>query len=169
MDSPNIGVIEARLSSVERDLARQTGRFDEKLNSVSDQISQKGKPEWGILASFAGLLITVVGALGGLALLPVYNKLSEHDSIVEKIRTENVPRPEIAEKVLAIYRDIDNLRSRLILTTDALQKQIDDNRRDYKSIYGAPDAFKEINDRLKRVEEMSWKATIVDKPSGQRN
>jgi hypothetical protein len=160
----NVGVLEARLTAVEREyirfgenIAGINSKIDDRFSTLSSLIAAKGQTNWGILASFAGLLITVIGALGGLALLPVYNLLEKHSVIIEKTREAQVPRGEMTEMWKGIYRETDNLRSRIILETEGLQRQIDEAKRDYKTIYSAPDALRDIGDRLKRLEESSWR------------
>ncbi len=176
MDNPpNIGVIESRLASLEREhyrfaeaIANLSGRIDEKFGSLSAQISERSKTNWSTLCTFAGLLITVIGALGGLALLPVYHTLESHGTSIEKQRDVAVPRAELTEKFASVDRDFDNARQNRIMADENLQRQIDDIRRAVNGIYGATDVIKDISDRLKKVEDMNWRAT-VESSSARRN
>ena len=61
----DIGALEQRVYGLEQGVAG----ISSQIGALSSKLDERGRTQWGVLASIAGVVLTFVIALGGLGLL----------------------------------------------------------------------------------------------------
>lgn len=159
MSEPHIGVLDQRVTGLEhgfKDLStalnHMGSRIDDRFGSLATLINERGRTQWPLLYSAAGLIISVMSIIGILAMRPTDYKISDLYDSVKELRATEVPRAEIAERWRSYDKDIENVRGRLLYETSTLEKSIDDLRKKFNDTYGARDVILDLRERLARLE-----------------
>lgn len=74
-----------RLSTFESNVQRSFTQLDQAINALSQQIQSNQRTPWPTLISLGILLLGFVGAIGGLAYLPIRQGLDRVEAAQERI------------------------------------------------------------------------------------
>lgn len=151
---------------------RVTG-VERVLHDLVSKVDEKSKMPWGTILAGAGLLFTVmtsfVTIVGGVV---AWGLLSQNDNIVKSLNefkaTYDSNRIVNRQDNNAMFADIKAQLSRSVpreehqqiwlsqANTDKdQQRQIDEVKNQLSGLYGARDFFKDVSERLDRLERQS--------------
>lgn len=140
--------LEERVFGIERSL---TG-ISVRLDTLSSQLAERSRPQWGLLISLASLIIVVVVTLGGIAYAPIISglyrqevdykeRIAETKKDLRDIQTSIVPRGEHEQIWLTFKGNISDH-----------QRQLDEMKRTYSEIYSPKDALTSLQRRIDVLE-----------------
>ena len=97
------GALEQRVYNVEQGLQS----IADGITSLSTKIDERAKTSWPTLASFATVIVVVMGALGTLALQPNNAAIARHDKDIAAL--QQYDRQQQASMIQALQHKIDIL------------------------------------------------------------
>lgn len=68
------------------------------IAALSTEVRAGGKTQWQTIVTAVGVLVTILGAIGTLAFLPVKSGMDQNTTEVRLLRENMVPRTEQAER-----------------------------------------------------------------------
>lgn len=83
------------------------------LSTLSAEVRAGGKTQWQTIVTSVGVIVAILGALGGLAYLPVRNGMEQLGADARILRDAVVPRAEHAERWRRTDEDIKALGAEL--------------------------------------------------------
>lgn len=140
--------LEERVFGIERSLTGISARLD----TLSTQLAERSRPQWGLLISLASLIIVVVVTLGGIAYAPIISgmyrqevdykeRISENKKDLKDMQASIVPRGEHEQIWLTFKGNITEQ-----------QRQLDEIKRTYSEIYSPKDALTSLQRRIDVLE-----------------
>lgn len=172
----DIGALEQRVYGLEQGVAG----ISSQIGALSSKLDERGRTQWGVLASIAGVVLTFVIALGGLAYWPIQAQQQDAKLVLARVVEILQGLPErfvtIREldaragrtqsdltRLAADLRQIENVtvprgehaeRWRALEASDAaLQKQVDDLKRQFGDTFSLRDALIQMQRRMDNLEE----------------
>lgn len=134
---PNIVAVEQRVYSVEQGLAQINSRLD----GISSDIKARSQPQWIVLISLGSFILALTTGIGMMAYIPIRSDVNRIDIEYSRLRDSLVTRREHEQ----VWKNSDNQLANT-------QKQIDEMKKSFDTIYGPRDAFATINRRLEALE-----------------
>lgn len=97
----------------EQTTTRAFQQVESALATLSAEVRAGGKTQWQTIVTSVGVIVAILGALGGLAYLPVKNGMEALGAELRILREAVVPRAEQAERWRRTDEDIKALQSEL--------------------------------------------------------
>ncbi len=97
----------------EQATTRSFQQVESALSTLSAEVRAGGKTQWQTIVTSVGVIVAILGALGGLAYLPVKNGMDAFGSELRLLREAAVPRGEQAERWRRTDEDIKGLQAEL--------------------------------------------------------
>ena len=115
--------------------------LNEEVRNLRVEMAERSRPQWQVLLGVFSLTTMVLGGAGSLALAPVRDMVVRLDRDIRDISAQIVSRGEHAER----WRrgEAEDL---------ALQRQIDDVRKNFGATDSLRDALVDLKARLEHVE-----------------
>lgn len=107
--------LDSRVAALESDMSnliRSVDRLNQSIDGMSQRVSASGATNWGVLGTWTAVLVTVIGGLGTLALLPVRERMLEVDSRLELHRNE-LGHPATLVSLQALKEDYEETKDQL--------------------------------------------------------
>jgi hypothetical protein len=120
-----VGQLERTVGHVSSEMAGLSAEvrgIASQLTQIAEQTSDKGTP-WGVLGTWSAVFLTLIGAIGYMALTPISKELAEQHLAVGELRTEAVNHTRQRHPLM---QDIDELREAAI--KDDERERIDQGR-----------------------------------------
>jgi hypothetical protein len=145
------GVIEQRFRNIEGQVTDLKSSLSSQIASIAAKMDERSKPQWQLMVSAIGVMMTILIALGSLVYMPIRADQMKNDQEILKIRDQLVPRTEHDSRQLqitAMNEKMANAISRLN-ETSTTKMDIDDRLK----AYGArrDDFQKATDDRIARI------------------
>ncbi len=172
--SSDLAAVDAKFST---QLANIDTKFSSQLNSVSGALSQqiaglggklddRSKPNWMLLIGLAGVIITFMTVIGGLAYSPIQATINRVELDILRLRETSVPTRELDARALRtaadmarLGKDIDTIEARQVnrveheekwrsqlIVDQNFQRQLEDVNKKLTDIYP-------INGVMRRFEK----------------
>ncbi|NNM72657.1 hypothetical protein [Enterovirga aerilata] len=87
--------------------------MESAIATLSAEVRAGGKTQWQTIVTSVGVIVAILGALGGLAYLPIKNGMGVLGSELRLLRDAAVPRAEQAERWRRTEEDIRALQADL--------------------------------------------------------
>lgn len=165
----DIGALEQRVYGVEtglRDISQQIG-------ALGSKIDERARTPWATLASFAGVMVIVLGAFGTVIYRPIDLEQTRLRADLNEFARSSVARSELALVTKYMDRDFAALQAQVKSNYDAIvprgehvekwagqnlatanmQRQLDDFRRDFGSTYSLRDGFMNVQRKVDELEK----------------
>ena len=84
------------------------------VNGLADKLDRRGQTPWGVIASFGGVSVGVLGLIGGLAYRPIDQGMSKLQEEIKVTQSQLVSRPEHQRNWSLLDRDMDRMERRLL-------------------------------------------------------
>jgi hypothetical protein len=97
----------------EQTTTRAFQQVESAISTLSAEVRAGGKTQWQTIVTSVGVIVAILGALGGLAYLPVKNGMEQFGSELRILREAMVPRSEQAERWRRSEEDIRTLQIEL--------------------------------------------------------
>ena len=97
----------------EQTTTRAFQQVETAIATLSAEVRAGGKTQWQTIVTSVGVIVAILGALGGLAYLPVKNGMEALGSELRMLREAAVPRAEQAERWRRADDDIRTLHAEL--------------------------------------------------------
>jgi hypothetical protein len=97
----------------EQTTTRAFQQVETALAGLSAEVRAGGKTQWQTIVTSVGVIVAILGALGGLAYLPVKNGMDALSAETRVLREGVVPRSEHAERWRRTEDDIRTLGAEL--------------------------------------------------------
>ncbi len=140
------------------------GRLDDKfsagLEALGQKIADSGKTAWPLLISIFMAAFTFTSAMGYLTLQPIKDRQAEQGEYIKDLRAQMVPRAELLEKALANDKTAEFIRNTSAERYKIILEQIDDLRKQYRDLYGAPKMLEALDARLRAMESRGMAAAL---------
>ena len=94
----------------EQATTRSFQQVESALSTLSAEVRAGGKTQWQTIVTSVGVIVAILGALGGLAYLPVRNGMEQLGMEARILRDAVVPRAEHAERWRRTDEDVRNLQ-----------------------------------------------------------
>ena len=94
----------------EQATTRSFQQVESALSTLSAEVRAGGKTQWQTIVTSVGVIVAILGALGGLAYLPVRNGMEQLGTEARILRDAVVPRAEHAERWRRTDEDVRNLQ-----------------------------------------------------------
>lgn len=95
-------------------------QVEHAIAALSTEVRAGGKTQWQTIVTAIGVLVTILGAIGTLAYLPVKSGMDANTSEVRLLRENMVPRPEHAERWRRAEDDVRALEAGLRRAEDRI-------------------------------------------------
>lgn len=158
----------AGFKAMESGMASIANEMRSSVSALSTNLSERNKPQWQAI----GVAITFCTVLGGLAYWPIQSSTTDLKAAIVNLSDKIVTRQEMEyrqargaedrnrmEATIKEIRDAQVPRAeldRVFLNYDQRfvdqQRQIDDQKQQSGSVYGARDVILDMRQRLDRVE-----------------
>jgi hypothetical protein len=99
----------------EQTTTRAFQQVETAIAGLSAEVRAGGKTQWQTIVTSVGVIVAILGALGGLAYLPVRNGMEALGSELRILRDATVPRTEQSERWRRTEDDIRGLAAELRL------------------------------------------------------
>lgn len=143
-----------------------------QISNLATTINERSRTPWGILLTGAGVVITVLVVIGGLASRPYQEGIDRIEMAVRDLGQKAVTRDEIDWRTARSKEDRERVEKMLSeLRTDmvprgehdqkwraydteiaAIQRQVDDLKQTQANTYSARDLLLDLRERLDRLE-----------------
>ncbi len=165
-----------QITGVKADFSQQlTGvatSLREAITSLSAKMDERSRPQWQLYVTFAGFLLTFTTVVGTLAYWPIRDDTNELKTAVARFEERAVTRAELADRravledrIKRIEADL-NVAERSIVPRPeheekwrsfdregaALQRQIDDMKKQFGDTFSLRDALLQMQRRLDAIE-----------------
>ena len=97
----------------EQTTTRSFQQVESALSTLSAEVWAGGKTQWQTIVTSVGVIVAILGALGGLAYLPVKNGMEAFGAELRILREAAVPRAEQVERWRRTDEDVMALRADL--------------------------------------------------------
>ena len=98
---------------LEQTTTRAFQQVESAIATLSAEMRAGGKTQWQTIVTSVGVIVAILGALGGLAYLPVRNGMDVLGAELRLLRDATVPRAEQAERWRRADEDIRALQAEL--------------------------------------------------------
>ena len=160
---PDNGVLTQRVDGLETGLLSFRTEVTATLKALSDKLDERSRTPWGHIWSAAGVLMTVLVALGGLAFYPVSQGQTALAKALDAVSERMVTEKELAGVIASASSrrddaqrqtearfarnegDIDALQKSIVPRGEHVEKWAEQRRHDD----GLAEQMKELRDRLK--------------------
>ena len=99
-----VGQLESNVGNI----ARNMGEMNNTLKTLNQKITQSGKTDWGLLASWATVIISIMSMFGYLTMTPVTDEITKlrawKRSAIEQISDASTQIAVQKERVRALER-----------------------------------------------------------------
>lgn len=161
----DLGALEQRVYGLEK----AVGDISSMIAGLSSKIDERSRTSWPTLASFAGVLVVVMGGLGALAYRPIEGSLNDIKGLLPLMvtRAEHMTALNHVERDLArLNQSVEKNEAAIVPRGEHeekwrgnvqaqanLQRQIDEIRRDYGQTYSLRDAFAHMQRKVEDMEK----------------
>ena len=73
----------------------EVASLSNKIDGLMSQLAERGRPQWQVIFTAAGVLLAVVTAIGSLAYIPVVGNQSRLEGVIAR---EVIPRTEVERR-----------------------------------------------------------------------
>jgi hypothetical protein len=87
-----------------------------RVDGLMTLIIEGRRTQWGVIAAFAGILLTLASALGGLVielgnstLVPLKERLIEIQGQVSRVQDDMAPKGEVNKRIDQLYNRLEQL------------------------------------------------------------
>lgn len=140
--------LEERVYGIERSLVG----IGTRLDTLSTQLAERSRPQWGILISLASLVVVVMVTLGGIAYAPILSGMSRQEADYKERITENKAEIKILLSSIVPRGEHEQIWRNIATTTTDHQRQIDEIKKVYSDIYSPKDALTSLQRRIDSLE-----------------
>jgi hypothetical protein len=88
------GVVEQRFRNIEGQVTDLKSSLSSQISAISAKMDERSKPQWQLLVSAIGVMMTILVALGALIYLPIKNDQAKTEFEINKLREQTVSRVE---------------------------------------------------------------------------
>jgi hypothetical protein len=92
------GVVEQRFRNIEGQVTDLKSSLSSQISAISAKMDERSKPQWQLLVSAIGVMMTILVALGALIYLPIKNDQAKTEFEINKLREQTVSRTEYATR-----------------------------------------------------------------------
>ncbi len=162
----NIGALEQRVYGLEQGVAG----LSSQISGLSQQIAASGKTNWSVIIGFGGIALSFMVAIGGMAYWPIREAQADMKLLIGKqadaiasLGERFVSIRELDARSGRTRQDIDRLNTdlntldvnarRAMEQVDAnLQRQIDDQKKQFGDTFSLRDALLQMQRRIDVLE-----------------
>lgn len=112
----------------------RVGGIEDGIKTIVGKLDTRDRIPWGVISGFAGLILTVIASIGGLAFRPLGDGIADLKASLVKMEARSeryVPRENLDTRFTTITQRRDDLQrlsdarvERVERDLDALQKQV---------------------------------------------
>ncbi|TXM68307.1 hypothetical protein [Methylobacterium sp. WL120] len=88
------GVIEQRFRNIEGQVTDLKSSLSSQIATIAAKLDERGKPQWQLMVSAIGVMMTILIALGALIYMPIKAEQLKTDTEITRLREQVVPRSE---------------------------------------------------------------------------
>lgn len=153
--------LQTQVFNIESEFNSAVSRIETTLNSLNAKIEARSTTNWGVIASWAGIVLL----LGGALYYPINKDTASVVAAVSRLQDVIVPRVEHQKEWERAEKSLLETRTRIeknqetliprdvfMSTTTALQRQIDEIRRDVGGVVTTRDVLQNTEKKLDRLE-----------------
>ncbi|GLI23507.1 hypothetical protein GGQ86_002955 [Xanthobacter flavus] len=165
-----------QITGVKADFTQQlTGvatSLREAITGLSTKMDERSRPQWQLYVTFAGFLLTFTTVVGTLAYWPIRDDTNELKTAVLRFEERAVTRAELADRratledrIKRIEGDLNAAEKSIVprpeheekwrsfdRETAALQRQIDDLKKQFGDTFSLRDALLQMQRRIDAIE-----------------
>lgn len=165
----DVGALEQRVYGVEQSLQA----ISQQIGALGSKIDDRARTPWATLASFAGVMVIVLGAFGTVIYRPIDLEQTRLRADLNEVAKSSVARSELAIVTKYMDRDFAALTAQVKANNESIvprgehqekwagqsqitaniQRQLDDFRRDFGSTYSLRDAFQNVQRKVDDLEK----------------
>lgn len=141
--------LEQRVYGVESGIAGINARLD----TLSTQLQERNKPQWGLLVSLASLIVVVTVAIGGIAYAPIISGLYRMEQDYKERVADNRRELKDIQQALVSRGEHEQIWRSFTSNLSDHQRQLDEIKRSYSDIYSPKDALTTLQRRIDSLEQ----------------
>ena len=103
----------ARLDQRVTGLENSVNSIATSISDISKKLDERSRPQWALIASAAGVLITLIGVIGAAWKAPIDSIVARQEQDIRHMEQTIVPRVEINGQWAHADRERDDLKGRL--------------------------------------------------------
>jgi hypothetical protein len=103
------GVIEQRFRNIEGQVTDLKSSLSSQIATIAAKLDERGKPQWQLMVSAIGVMMTILVALGALIYLPIKNDQSKTEFEINKLRESTISRSEYITRQESVLAGIERL------------------------------------------------------------
>jgi hypothetical protein len=103
------GVVEQRFRNIEGQVTDLKSSLSSQISAISAKMDERSKPQWQLLVSAIGVMMTILVALGALIYLPIKNDQAKTEFEINKLREQTVSRTEYTTRQDTILSAVERI------------------------------------------------------------
>jgi hypothetical protein len=103
------GVVEQRFRNIEGQVTDLKSSLSSQISAISAKMDERSKPQWQLLVSAIGVMMTILVALGALIYLPIKNDQAKTEFEINKLREQTVSRIEYNTRQDTVLSAVEKL------------------------------------------------------------
>jgi hypothetical protein len=114
------GVIEQRFRNIEGQVTDLKSSLSSQIASIAAKMDERSKPQWQLMVSAIGVMMTILIALGALIYMPIKAEQVKTDTEITRLREALVPRGEHDSRNMAFLAANEKMANAISRMNDAL-------------------------------------------------
>lgn len=106
---PNYARLDERVTGLEKSV----NSIATSISDISKKLDERSRPQWTLMASAAGILITLIGVVGAAWKAPIDSIVARQEQDLRYIEQTIVPRVEIDGQRAQADRERDDMKGRI--------------------------------------------------------
>lgn len=161
------GVVEQRFRNIEGQVTDLKSSLSSQISAISAKMDERSKPQWQLLVSAIGVMMTILVALGALIYLPIKNDQAKTEFEINKLREQTVSRSEYITRQDAVLSAVDKLAKANETLRDATMSRVEIDQRFLTYGQRRDDFQKNTDNRLDRLQKDIETQTAGMVPRGE--
>jgi hypothetical protein len=139
------GVIEQRFRNIEGQVTDLKSSLSSQIASIAAKMDERSKPQWQLMVSAIGVMMTILIALGGLIYMPIKTDQLKNEQEILKLREQIVPRGEHDSRQMTIAQMNEKMAAAIAKLNDQTitKLEVDDK---FKAYGARRDDFQKTTD-----------------------
>lgn len=106
---PNCARLDQRVTGLENSV----NAIATSISDISKKLDERSRPQWTLMASAAGILITLIGVIGAAWKAPIDSIVARQEQDLRRIEQTIVPRVETDGQRGQADRELDDIKGRI--------------------------------------------------------
>lgn len=116
----------------------RVGGIEDGIKTIVGKLDSRDRMPWGVIGTFAGVMLTIVAGIGGLAFRPLSDGIGDLKAALIEMKSESrryVPREDLdarfagsGERMKRVERDLDSVQAQVVPREEHKQRWTEHDR-----------------------------------------